>query len=232
MNSCGHILGKTLQWRHNGRDNVSNHQPHDCFSSASLAFVRGIHRGPVNSPHKWPVTGKMFPFDDVIMDYVRLRLIYIWIWEINVHELQPWLTFKPIMSDYEFDIRDWICFWNGKCLPNRHYSCTAVTKKYVLIISTFLHPKHGRSVPICFLGPNNCHVDPLHWQKLGNFTKCFSRMIYLNAFSLVSWYHSDKSHDSQHFENWTMSSCNVSILIKNCLRRQSVPYDFSKISTP
>ena len=37
-------------------------------SSASLAFVWGIHRGPVNSPHKWPVTRKMFPFDDVIMD--------------------------------------------------------------------------------------------------------------------------------------------------------------------
>ena len=29
-------------------------------SSASLAFVRGIHRGPVNSPHKWPVTRKYF----------------------------------------------------------------------------------------------------------------------------------------------------------------------------
>ena len=38
-------------------------------SSASLAFVRGIHRGPVNSPHKRPVTRKMFPFDDVIMGY-------------------------------------------------------------------------------------------------------------------------------------------------------------------
>ena len=36
-------------------------------SSASLAFVRGIHREPVNSPHKWPVTRKMFPFDDVII---------------------------------------------------------------------------------------------------------------------------------------------------------------------
>ena len=36
-------------------------------SSTSLAFVRGIHRGPVNSPHKWPVTRKMFPFDSVIM---------------------------------------------------------------------------------------------------------------------------------------------------------------------
>ena len=37
-------------------------------SSASLAFLRGIHRGPVNSPHKWPVTRKMFQFDDVIME--------------------------------------------------------------------------------------------------------------------------------------------------------------------
>ena len=36
-------------------------------SSASLAFVWGIHRGPVNSPHKWPVTREIFPFDDVIM---------------------------------------------------------------------------------------------------------------------------------------------------------------------
>ena len=66
---------------HNGRDSVSNHQPHDCLlnrlfrrrskkkypSSASLAFAPGIHRGPVNSPHKLPITRKMFPFDDVIM---------------------------------------------------------------------------------------------------------------------------------------------------------------------
>ena len=54
-------------------------------SSASLASVRSIHRGPVNSPHKWPVTRKMFPFDDVIMvateqisrtDSVILRHVY------------------------------------------------------------------------------------------------------------------------------------------------------------
>ena len=36
-------------------------------SSASLTFVRWIHQRPVNSPHKWPVTRKMFTFDDVIM---------------------------------------------------------------------------------------------------------------------------------------------------------------------
>ena len=44
-------------------------------SSASLAFVRGIHRGPVNSPHKWPVTRKMFPFDDAIMS-VTLGIVW------------------------------------------------------------------------------------------------------------------------------------------------------------
>ena len=38
-------------------------------SSASLAFVQWIHRGPVNSQNKWPVTRKMFPFDDVIMSH-------------------------------------------------------------------------------------------------------------------------------------------------------------------
>ena len=41
-------------------------------SSASLAVVWGIHRWPVNSLHKWPVTRKIFPFDDVIMRYFIL----------------------------------------------------------------------------------------------------------------------------------------------------------------
>ena len=36
-------------------------------SSAPLAFVRGIHRSSVNSPHKGPVARKKVPFDDVIM---------------------------------------------------------------------------------------------------------------------------------------------------------------------
>ena len=36
-------------------------------SFASLVFVPGIHRWPVNSPHKWQVTLKKFPLDDIIM---------------------------------------------------------------------------------------------------------------------------------------------------------------------
>ena len=74
--------GHTLQWRHNECNGVSNHQRHDCLlgrffrhrsrkhqSSASLTFVRIIHRWPVNSLHKGLVTRNCFPFDDVIMIY-------------------------------------------------------------------------------------------------------------------------------------------------------------------
>ena len=62
------------QWRHNDHDEVSNHQPHGYL--LNLLFGRwskktsqlrvtglcaGNSPGPVNSPHKWPVTRKMFP---------------------------------------------------------------------------------------------------------------------------------------------------------------------------
>ena len=47
-------------------------------SSASLAFVWGIHRWLVNSPHKGPVTRKMFPFDDVIMVVSRMARLIDW----------------------------------------------------------------------------------------------------------------------------------------------------------
>ena len=72
----------SLHWYHNECDDVSNHQPQECLlncsfrrrshrrkhrSSASLVFVRGIPRWPMNSPSKRPVTRSMFPFDDVIM---------------------------------------------------------------------------------------------------------------------------------------------------------------------
>ena len=74
------ISETSLYWRHDKRNGVSNLQPHDCLlnlyssadqrkhqSSLSLAFGREIHRWPVTSPHKGPVTRKMLPFDDFIM---------------------------------------------------------------------------------------------------------------------------------------------------------------------
>ena len=66
----------TLLWRHNGRDGVSNHQPHHCLlkrlfrhRSKKTPMLRFTGLSAGNSPHKWPVTRKMFPFNDVIMTY-------------------------------------------------------------------------------------------------------------------------------------------------------------------
>ena len=70
----------SLHWRHNDHDGVSNHQPHGCLLNRLFrrrskktsklrvtGFCVGNSPGPVNSPHKGPVTRKMFPFDHVIM---------------------------------------------------------------------------------------------------------------------------------------------------------------------
>ena len=71
IHNCGVIMGAmasqttSLTIVYSNVYSVANQRKHQSF--ASLAFVRGIHWWPVNSPHKWPVTRKMFPFDDVIM---------------------------------------------------------------------------------------------------------------------------------------------------------------------
>ena len=68
-------------------------------SSASLAFVWGINRWPVNSPHKWPVTRKMFPFDHVIM-YARLFSIVAYRLSVAPRQhyvYMPWRNFPTSM---------------------------------------------------------------------------------------------------------------------------------------
>ena len=108
-------FGSTLHWRHNDHDSVSNHQPQDCLlnrlfrrrsKKTSKLCVTGLcvgnSPGPVNSPHKGPVTRKMFPFDDVIMasfldinplvqktEYLGTIRWILWL-------LMPWLLASPI----------------------------------------------------------------------------------------------------------------------------------------
>ena len=74
------ITRGALHWRPNDHNCISNHHRIDWLlkrlfgrSSKKTSKLRvsglcvGNSPGPVNSPHKWPVTRKMFPFDDVIM---------------------------------------------------------------------------------------------------------------------------------------------------------------------
>ena len=103
---------QSLQWRHNERNSVSNHQRSIsivCLTvcsaanrrqlqrSASLAFVRGIQQWLVNSPHKRPVAQNMFPFDDAIMvvclrlSHEKLSTSHNFLWDIiSHHQLTHW----------------------------------------------------------------------------------------------------------------------------------------------
>ena len=125
----------TLRRCHNERDGVSNHQTHDCLlnllfkaqikekhqSSASLAFVLGIHRWPVNSQHKWPVTRKRFPFDDVIMNWH----IDIWTKWLHFHRRHIRLHFHEwkclLLNCFNFHwkyvLRQWV-FYIVFCLKS------------------------------------------------------------------------------------------------------------------
>ena len=66
-------------------------------SSASLAFVWGSHRGPVNSRRKWPVTQKMFPFDDVAMYRSTLSLSQGWL--LHHDDVTTWERFLYYSSN-------------------------------------------------------------------------------------------------------------------------------------
>ena len=86
-------------------------------SSASLAFVWGIHRGPVNSPHKWPVTRKMFPFDDVIMTPIDLWCVCLCVMQCVLSNMikpcpqsdSKW-TWSVFFLSLTFVIRIYTCF--------------------------------------------------------------------------------------------------------------------------
>ena len=81
-------------------------------SSAALAFVLEIHRWPVNSPHKGPLTRKMFPFDDVIMRF-----------------FSSWKTFilhSNIMPTYELTTQWTINSHSMILLDSSEYPCISI----------------------------------------------------------------------------------------------------------
>ena len=108
--------------RHNGCDGVSNHQPRHCLlnrsgvdqrkhqSYVSLPYGWGIIRWPMNSQHKWPVTRKMFPFDDVIMDsekdppFAHVTLFSFLRWDSEDNKVNPRYTDSTVACNLSFNI--------------------------------------------------------------------------------------------------------------------------------
>ena len=108
-----------LQWRHNRRNIVSNHQPHDCFLNRLFRYrskktpmlrVAGLCTGNSPGTGEFPaqmasnaenvrffiIARKIFPFDDVIMHHEcqhDSRKIYslLSIWA-NICSLKPLLS--------------------------------------------------------------------------------------------------------------------------------------------
>ena len=110
----------TLEWRHNALAGVSNLRRLACLPSrlfrrtskehqisALLAFLRGIHRWPVNSPHKRPVTNKMF---------------FIW-WRHHEESSQGAILCKPSIAFYSHRcvtqaLSNWLAVRLGSCSLN------------------------------------------------------------------------------------------------------------------
>ena len=122
-------------------------------SSASLAFLWGIHRGPVNSPHKWPVTRKMFPFDDVIMYH----------WFNSLFRLTTKNASKPVL----------LAFYDGEStMINRYF--LFISRSGHIILRAWWHLaryRAQRSFCICqWKTTLQCKVAS-HW--LGAYTKWY-----------------------------------------------------------
>ena len=146
-----------LRWRHNDHDGVSNHQPRGWLlnrlftrrsKKTSKLRVTGLctenSPGPVNSPHKGPVTRKMLPFDDVIMDKYFYHSLSSGCNYLSMLVLKKWLTKCLSWAIDKQKILIKICFIciNHVCLNFRTRFLYATGRKfYVMSITNYLTHK-------------------------------------------------------------------------------------------
>ena len=123
-------------------------------SSASLA-VWGIHRGPVNSPHKQPVTWKMFPFDDPIYSIkshfmvkrnIKNRHLSTWYqcvgWPISKFDSLKLHHHQQVWSHTLIIIILLIYRYNKPSVKNRNAILAVITGNTYHSGALFLHRSH------------------------------------------------------------------------------------------
>ena len=121
------MAGMALHWRHNDHGGVSNHQPHGCLfnrlfwrrsKKTSKLRVTGLCVGNlpglVNSPHKGPVTRKMFPFD---WTYWPRFLLLLRIWLVSDEFINVIIQgFSLILETFRLAVslcfHRWYCIWD------------------------------------------------------------------------------------------------------------------------
>ena len=160
-------------------------------SSVSLAFVRGIRRWPVNSPHKWPVTQKMFPFEDVMITKSSIFT--------NHCRVQSQVARKCVYADR--NLRNTLSY-NFIYLHHHYHSCKFVIHIYIfkIYISAYVyHSKYQDTLnQLCnpkfdlIIVKILCRTDP----KPGKDTRCYLHTVpfqedSVEAFDFVDMYIKD-----------------------------------------
>ena len=174
------------------------------WSSASLAFVRGIHRSlwPVNSPHKGPVMRNLFPFDDVIMPILTQECskkaidqrTYEWVyWTLSVIELQScsimfshsYSCLLTILYDRTFEVH--LGTIHPENTGNRSYD-VVFYPKYLNLSSFGIYPKHflkGAEIDIKRISFKSMFYAPI-WDS-GPITVCSDYQNLANLLFLCFW---------------------------------------------
>ena len=108
--------------------------------STSLAFVWGIHRGPVNCPHKRPVTRNMFPFDNVIV-HIRASIQ----WAVRLHAAK----YRDVSN-----LRDWVIHFRMVLIFGRHPHNTTCASVALMSRRLSNNAANRNSKPVlrCFTG--------------------------------------------------------------------------------
>ena len=152
-------------------------------SSASLAFVREIQRGPLNSPHKGPETRKMFPFDDVIMlgvDKAELT-VPLFVFFIGILRCQIFLLYTlHLVLSFECTC---LCRCDGFVVACSTVGCLCDNPRgaggYEIVTMTTIRRNCCRFGEVFVAGcTGNCHASNFHcgrlrkWRWNGDFI-CF-----------------------------------------------------------
>ena len=127
-------------------------------SSASLAFMWRVPRGPVNSPHKWPVTLKMFPFYNVIMYKNNLSGIFS-----DIDTVTVWCDLSAYLADP----------FGPVVFTHVPYSNKSLIYVYVRCIISIMRPlKLKEFLCIClkiFQRHWSCVLDTIMWDLTGTY---------------------------------------------------------------
>ena len=142
-----HAFRVSLQWRNNGLDCVTNHQSHDCLPNrlfgrrskkTSKFRATGLCAGnsPVSSPHKWPVTKKMFQFHDVIMTVSHGIPI-----ESSIKKMSPNIKSFRILS-----------YW--RCIKSLTKWSSFRLKHFRISLLWWKHTYFNQHFKLCYRGSN------------------------------------------------------------------------------